>query len=89
MQKKVLKEKKIGTKLLVMGRFLVDDTRLELVTSRTSTPGQNFFQRFIVLFNCFCSYLVAFQVRLIVSLPHIPRASVVSYVVKTLPNSDR
>ena len=40
--------------------LMVDDTGLEPVTSRTSTPGWNFFALFIVIFNRFCSASVAF-----------------------------
>ena len=41
----------------VFGGFMVDDTGLEPVTSRTSRPGRNLFGSFIVLFSYFCSVL--------------------------------
>ena len=61
---------------------MVDDTGLEPVTSRTSTPGENFSGLFMVLFNCFCSVLVALWCCLTAWFPRIPCVSVVSYVVK-------
>lgn len=62
--------------------FLADDTRLELVTSRTSTPEGNFFASFIVLFSRFHSISVALWCCLTTMFPGVPGVSVVSYVVK-------
>ncbi len=67
---------------MISSGFLVDDTRLELVTSRTSTPGRNFFALFMVLFSGFCSVSFALQCYLTTAFPSVPNASVVCYVVK-------
>ena len=78
------KVKKTRSFLSKRAGFVVDDTGLEPVTSRTSTPKDNFLQYFSDIFTCFRSRTLGFRHSSQSAFPCVPRLSVAGCVVRIL-----